>query len=81
MKWYSTEGRSPSVSLRQAVLKGLAPDRGLYMPERIPVLPESFFRELPEMDFVSIGCTVAAAFFGEDVPKEELDRIVGDIVL
>ena len=78
MKWYSTEGRSPSVSLRQAVLKGLAPDRGLYMPERIPVLPESFFRELPEMDFVSIGCTVAAAFFGEDVPKEELDRIVGE---
>ena len=45
MKYYSTEGRSPAVSLREAVLTGLAPDRGLYMPERIPRLPDSFFRQ------------------------------------
>ena len=76
MEWYSTERRCPPVSLRQAVLEGLAPDRGLYMPERISRLPDSFFKDLPGMDFVSISKTVARAFFGDDVPVAELDRIV-----
>ena len=76
MEWYSTERRCPPVSLRQAVLEGLAPDRGLYMPERIPRLPERFFEELPGMDFIPISKTVARAFFGDDVPSADLDRIV-----
>lgn len=78
MKYYSTEGRSPAVSLREAVLTGLAPDRGLYMPERIPRLPDSFFREMSAMSFPEVAFRVAEAFFGEDVPAEDLRRIVTD---
>ena len=43
------------VSLEEAVVKGLAPDRGLYMPERLPRLPEEFFRRLPEMSLSGDG--------------------------
>ena len=76
MQYYSTEGRAPMASLRKAVVQGLAEDRGLYMPERIPVLPADWIGHLPELSFVEISQEVAAAFFGEDVPREELDRIV-----
>lgn len=43
MKYRSTKGTVPEVSLEEAVVKGLAPDRGLYMPERITVMSEDFF--------------------------------------
>ena len=65
-------------SLEKAVVQGLAEDRGLYMPERIPALPADWFKRLPEMSFVEIAQDVAAAFFGEDVPRAELDRIVAE---
>lgn len=59
-------------------MRGLAPDRGLYMPGRIERLPESFFREMPGLSFVQIACRVAEAFFGEDVDADALQRIVTD---
>ena len=43
MKYYSTNHKAPLASLHEAVVRGLAPDRGLYMPERINKLPQSFF--------------------------------------
>ena len=78
MQYYSTEHKAPAASLANAVVQGLAEDRGLYMPERIPALPEDWFRRLPELSFVEIGQEVAAAFFGEDVPRADLDRIVAE---
>ncbi|HPB35246.1 MAG TPA: hypothetical protein PLX61_02115, partial [Bacteroidales bacterium] len=42
MNYYSTNKQAPPVSLQEAVVRGLAPDRGLYMPERINTLPASF---------------------------------------
>lgn len=78
MKYYSTNHSSPDVSLADAVVKGLAPDRGLYMPERIERLPQEFFDRIDEMSFHEIACGVARAFFGEDIPGEELDAIVCD---
>ena len=78
MKYYSTNGKAPVADLRKAVVKGLAEDRGLYMPERIPALPQSFFERIQELSFTEIACTVANAFFGEDVPPEVLNRIVGE---
>ena len=45
MKYYSTNGKAPIADLHKAVVKGLAEDRGLYMPERINKLPQAFFRE------------------------------------
>ncbi|MBO4486657.1 MAG: threonine synthase, partial [Prevotella sp.] len=78
MKYFSTQGRAPIATLEKSVVKGLAEDRGLYMPERIKTLPKEFFEQMPEMSFQQIACTVAEAFFGEDVEPEALRRIVCD---
>ena len=74
--YYSTNGRAPLATLEKAVVKGLAEDRGLYMPERIGRLPDSFFDRIGEMDFHEVACAVADAFFGEDVDGDELHAIV-----
>ena len=76
--YYSTNGKAPKADLQKAVTKGLAEDRGLYMPERIPQLPAEFFEGMGERSFAENASLVAEAFFGEDVPKEELRRIVAD---
>ncbi len=78
MMYYSTNGRAPLADLRKAVVKGLAEDRGLYMPERIATLPVSFFESMGSRSFVENACVVAEAFFGEDVPSAELQRIVSE---
>ena len=54
MKYYSTNGNAPLASLKDAVIKGLAPDGGLYMPERISVIPKAFFNNLEGMTFQEI---------------------------
>ena len=76
MKYYSPTGKAPLADLEKAVVRGLAEDRGLYMPERIPVLPDDFYAHIQTLTFQEIACTVADAFFGEDVPEKELHRIV-----
>ena len=78
MKYYSTNGQAPLADLRKAVVKGLAEDRGLYMPETINPLPREFFERMGSMTFQEIAYTVAEAFFGEDVAKDDLRRIVYD---
>ena len=78
MRYYSTQGRAPIATLEKAVVKGLAEDRGLYMPESITPLPKEFFEQMPEMSFQQIACQVAQAFFGEDVEAEALKQIVCD---
>ena len=76
MKYYSTEGQASQVGLQEAVVKGLAPDNGLYMPETIKKLPNSFFQEIDKLSFQEIAYIVADAFFGEDVDAETLKKIV-----
>ena len=78
MKYYSTNHSAPLASLKEAVVKGLAPDRGLYMPERIERLPQSFFNDMPGLSFQEIANKVAEAFFGEDVETKALRQIVNE---
>lgn len=78
MKYYSTNKQAPEVSLQEAVVKGLAPDRGLYMPEIIKVLPQSFYNNIDKLSFPEIAYTVADAFFGEDIEADTLKKIVSD---
>lgn len=78
MKYYSTNGKAPLATLEEAVVRGLAPDRGLYMPERIKSLSGSFFEEIDKMSFQEMACHVAQAFFGEDVEEKALNDIVCD---
>ena len=78
MKYYSTNGKAPLADLQKAVVKGLAEDRGLYMPERIEKLPKAFFDDIQDMRFQDIAYNVASNFFGEDVDEDALQDIVYD---
>ncbi len=78
MIYYSTNKKAPVATLEKAVVKGLAEDRGLYMPEQIRQLPNEFFDNIQDMSFQELSYQVADAFFGEDVDAESLKRIVYD---
>ena len=78
MLYYSTNNKAPKATLEKAVVKGLAEDRGLYMPECIKQLPQEFFDNIDKMSFQEIAYTVADAFFGEDVEADSLRKIVYD---
>ena len=78
MNYYSTNGKAPIADLQKAVVKGLAEDRGLYMPERIEKLPKAFFDNIQDMKFQDIAYNVASNFFGEDVDEDALQDIVYD---
>ena len=78
MKYYSTNGKAPLADLQKAVVKGLAEDRGLYMPEHINQLPKVFFDNMKDMTFQQIAYNVASAFFGEDVDLDALQDLVYD---
>lgn len=78
MNYYSTNGKAPMASLEKAVVKGLAEDKGLYMPERIKQLPDAFYDQIEDLTFQEIAYQVADAFFGEDVPAGTLKKIVYD---
>ena len=56
MKYYSTNKIAPLASLEEAVVKGLASDRGLYMPEYIESLDESVIANLKNQSFHEIAC-------------------------
>ena len=78
MQYYSTNQQAPMANLKKAVVKGLAEDRGLYMPEEIRQLPAQFFNEIDRMSFQELSYEVAKAFFGDDVKEEALREIVYD---
>lgn len=78
MQYYSTNGKAPVADLRKAVVKGLAEDRGLYMPQEIKHLPKAFFDNIHEMSFRDIAYNVASAFFGDDIDLDALQDIVYD---
>lgn len=78
MLYYSTNKKAPLATLEKAVVKGLAEDRGLYMPEKINQLPQGFFDHIDGLSFREIARNVADAFFGDDIEPEALKRIVYD---
>ena len=78
MKYYSTNHQTPDVTLQEAVVKGLAADKGLFMPERINTLPTSFFEQMSQMSLQEVAYQVTQAFFGEDIPADKLKQIVYD---
>ena len=78
MRYYSTNGKTEMVDLREAVVKGLAADNGLFMPERIVALPTTFYEQIDKLSFQDIAFAVAQAFFGEDVGVDALRTIVNE---
>jgi threonine synthase len=80
MKYFSLYNPSHKVSFQEAVVNGLAPDGGLYMPEFTPSLPEGFVSSLPELSRAEIAFAVARPFVQESIPNEVLKQIVGETV-
>lgn len=78
MKLHSTKNSSHQVSLREAVLQGLPPDNGLYMPEHIEPLPADFFEALPGLSFPEIALRVTSQLIGEAVDAEALRRMIDE---
>jgi threonine synthase len=80
MQFYSTANKSERVSLSEAVMQGLAPDGGLYMPVEIPRLPEQFFKDISKKSFQEISFEVASLVLKNDLPEAELRKIVDHTV-
>ena len=78
MQYYSTNNTATRECLETAVVKGLAADRGLYMPTSIRPLPQDFFDNIQDMSLQEISFRVAECFFGEDIPADDLRQIVYD---
>ena len=78
MKYYSTNKQASEVTLEEAVVKGLAADKGLFMPFTIKTLPQEFYDSIDTLSFQEIAYRVADAFFGEDVSADTLKQIVYD---
>src|SRR5882762_1036415 len=80
MKFYSTNNSKHQVSLQEVVINGLAPDNGLYMPEKIPVFPPEFFDSLSEKSFPEIAIDVAKAFVEVAISQEQLKKIIAHTI-
>lgn len=78
MQYYSTNKKALPATLEEAVVKGLASDKGLFMPWTIKPLSQDFYDNIDRMSFQEIAYHVADAFFGEDVPADTLKQIVYD---
>lgn len=76
MKFYSTNNPAHIVSAKQAIMTGLAPDRGLYMPVEIPQLPASFFEALKEKSFNEIAIDISKLFFADEIENNEIENLI-----
>jgi threonine synthase len=80
MRFYSTNNKNINVSLREAVMQGLAPDKGLYMPEEIPRLPGDFLATIERRSFREIAFAISRQFTGEEVPEDVLAGIIAHTI-
>ncbi|WP_162128105.1 threonine synthase [Flavobacterium phycosphaerae] len=78
MNYYSLNHISPKVSFQEAVVLGLAPDRGLYFPESITPLPSSFFDNIENLSHEAIAFEAIKQFVGDEIPEAELKRIIAE---
>lgn len=76
MKYYSLSNPQLKTSFQNAVINGIAPDRGLYFPEKIPQLAEDFFKEIHQLDIAEMAYTVISPFVGKEIPKTTLEKIL-----
>jgi threonine synthase len=80
MQYFSTNGQSPKASFKEATIKGQAPDKGLYFPEMIPLLPEEFFETISNYSNEEIAYRVIQPFVGDEIPDDILRKIVNETI-
>lgn len=80
MKYYSLNGKAPIVSFDDAVVNGIAPDKGLYFPEKINPLPHSFFEDIDQLSHEEIAFTAIRQFVEEKIPDDILKNILKEVL-
>jgi len=80
MKYYSLNNTAPIVSFKDAVIKGIAPDRGLYFPETITPLPETFFENISSISKEEIAFNAIHQFVCDDIPNNVLKEIIAEVL-
>jgi threonine synthase len=80
MNYYSLNGKSPSVSFKDALIRGLAPDKGLYFPEKISKLSNDFINNIENYSNEEIAYECINQFVGQDIPEQELRKIIDDVL-
>jgi threonine synthase len=78
MKYYSLNHNAPNVSFQEAVIQGLASDKGLYFPETISALPQSFFDNIENLSNEEIAFQAIQQFVGDEIPEKKLKEIIAD---
>jgi len=80
LKYYSTNRKSPAVDFKEATIKGQAPDKGLFFPERIPAVDEDLIKRIGNLSNEEIAFHVIRPYTGNEIPEEKLFRIVSETV-
>ena len=78
MQFYSLNHSSPKVSFKEAVIKGIAPDKGLYFPERIPKINKKIFDRIDDYSNQELAYEMIKEFVGGDIPEADLKSIIED---
>jgi threonine synthase len=78
MNYYSLNNKNHKVTFKEAVIKGLAPDRGLYFPETITPLPDSFFQNIETLSNEEIAFETIKQFISDEIPETELKKIISE---
>ncbi len=78
MKYYSLNKNAPTVSFKEAVINGIAPDKGLYFPNRIDQLPKEFFKYIEKYSNHEIAYELIKQFVGDEIPTKDLKTIIAD---
>jgi len=78
MKFYSLNHNSPKVSFEEAVVSGLAPDKGLYFPEKISPLAKDFFENIENLTNADIAFEAIKQFTGDEIPENQLKKIIAE---
>lgn len=78
MHYYSLNNKSHKVSFKQAVINGLAPDKGLYFPENITPLSKDFFENIENLSDEEIAFEAIKQFVGDDIPENILKEIISE---
>lgn len=78
MQYFSLQNKSHRVSFEEAVIRGLAPDKGLYFPDHVPVLEKDLFDHLDQYDDLDIAYRAIRPFVDGEIPARDLQRIIRD---
>ncbi|MBU2945250.1 threonine synthase [Zobellia uliginosa] len=80
MNFYSLNKKAPEVSFKDAVIKGIAPDKGLYFPEKIEPLPKRFFEQIEDLTNHEIAFNAIHQFVSKEIPNERLREIIAKVL-